>query len=126
MHGGSGLTDSDYKNVVANGISDVHFYSYLAADVWPELQKRTKELGRNPIYHEMMEWTIEYYFNAAKKVMDTLNSTNKAGTSCGESLYLDIIKIFRKENTINCSNGNLNSIISEIVAEVLKNMDIRR
>jgi fructose/tagatose bisphosphate aldolase len=42
MHGGSGLTERDYKNVVANGISDVHFYSYLAAGVWPELEKRAK------------------------------------------------------------------------------------
>lgn len=126
MHGGSGLTPEDYKNVVANGISDIHFYSYLAADVWPELQKRTKEIGRNPIYHEIMGWTIEYYFNAAKKVMDMLNSSNKANATSEKSLYFDVIKHYKKEGTGQFNSDNLNTIIHDIVAEVLKNLEIRR
>lgn len=126
MHGGSGLTVKDYKNVVANGISDVHFYSYLAAGVWPELERRTKEKGRNPIYHEMMSWTIEYYFNEAKKVIDMLDSSDKASTAFGNSIYFDIIKKFRKENLNQINQENLTSMIRDIISEVLKNVEIRR
>lgn len=92
LHGGSGLTDNDYKDLVKNGISDIHFYSYLAADVWPEVQKRSKELNRNPIYHEVIAWSIEYYYQAGKKVMDLLNSSEKADAICANSLYTDIIE----------------------------------
>lgn len=92
MHGGSGLTAADYKNVVENGISDVHFYSYLAAGVWPELKKRTEEIGRDPIYHELMNWTIEYYFNAAGNVIDMLDSANRANIVDEKSIYTDLIK----------------------------------
>ncbi|HEX2945217.1 MAG TPA: class II fructose-bisphosphate aldolase [Clostridia bacterium] len=126
MHGGSGLTAADYRNVVENGISDVHFYSYLAAGVWPELKKRTEEIGRDPIYHELMNWTIEYYFKAAGNVIDMLNSANRANIGAGKSIYSDLIKIFKKQNTNKTKPENLNSIISEIVAEVLKNMEVRR
>ena len=126
MHGGSGLTAKDYKNVVANGIADVHFYSYLAANVWPELERRAKEIGRSPIYHEIMSWTIEYYFNEAKKVIDMLDSSNKANTACEKSLYFELIKKYKKENSDQINQENLNSIIREIISEVLKNVEIRR
>lgn len=126
LHGGSGLTEKDYRNVVANGISDVHFYSYLAAGVWPELERRTKEIGRSPIYHEMMSWTIEYYYNEAKKVIDMLESSNKSNTACQNSIYFDIINKFKKENTNQINPENLNSMIREIISEVLKNVEIRR
>ncbi|MHB8065823.1 MAG: class II fructose-bisphosphate aldolase [Ruminiclostridium sp.] len=126
MHGGSGLTAKDYKNVVANGMSDVHFYSYLSDGVWPEFERKTKEIGRSPKYHEIMSWTIEYYFNETKKVIDMLDSSNKASTTCQNSIYFDIIKTFQKQNTNQIDSENLNSMIREIINEVLKNVEIRR
>lgn len=78
LHGGSGLTTADYKNLIKNGISDVHFYSYLAAGVWPSLKEKAGSSCKNPIYHEIMKWTIEYYINAGKNVMDLMESTGKA------------------------------------------------
>lgn len=78
MHGGSGLTDYDYKNVVKNGISDVHFYSYIASNIWPYWKNKISTINRNPIYHEIIEWTTQYYYEEAGKVMNILGSTNKA------------------------------------------------
>jgi fructose-bisphosphate aldolase class II len=126
MHGGSGLTERDYKNVVANGISDIHFYSYLAAGVWPDLEKRTRALGRSPIYHEVINWTIEYYYNEAKKVIDMLDSYNKAAAAPKESIYLDILKKYKKESgSAQVNTDSLNVMIREIVNEVLKNVNIK-
>lgn len=127
MHGGSGLTEKDYRNCVANGISDIHFYSYLAAGVWPELEKRVKQLGRNPIYHEIMSWTIEYYINEANKVIDMLDSANKSNAKTQSSLYMDVLKKYRKTGgSSQMDQDNLSVMIREIINEVLKNVDIRR
>lgn len=92
LHGGSGLTVQDYKNVIKNGISDVHFYSYLAADVWPEVKEKADNLGESPVYHQMIEWTIEYYIKAGGNVMDILESTQKAKECCGHSIYSAAVK----------------------------------
>jgi ketose-bisphosphate aldolase len=96
MHGGSGLTADDYRKVVANGINDIHFYSYLAANVWSGLVKRASETGREPIYHEIISWVVEYYFEEAKKVIDMLDSSGKAIPVCNNSIYFDIIDKYKK------------------------------
>jgi hypothetical protein len=74
-----------------------------------------------------MSWTIEYYYNEAKKVINMLDSYNKVNSSCSNSIYLDIIKKFNKDN--NNSNqinqDNLNLMIREIINELLKNVDIK-
>jgi len=91
MHGGSGLSEKDYKAIVAHGISNIHFYTYLAIGVWPDLEKRTNEIGRHPSYREIIKWTIEYYHHEAKKVMDMLDSTDKATVANRKSVYSDTI-----------------------------------
>jgi fructose-bisphosphate aldolase class II len=110
LHGGSGLSVNDYKNVMKNGISDVHFYSYLASDVWPELKNRSESLGRGPIYHEIMEWTIEYYIKAGGNVMDILESSQKASIFCDRSLYSDMLIEVRPDNKQNVAEVDVKKI----------------
>lgn len=90
MHGGSGLTEQDYRAVVAHGVSNIHFYSYLAAGVWPEIEAKTREKGKTPVYHDMIGWTIEYYYKEAIKVIDMLDSIGKASEISDCSIFSKI------------------------------------
>ena len=120
LHGGSGLTVQDYNNVMKNGISDVHFYSYLAADVWPHIKKKAEALGKNPVYHEIMEWTIEYYIKAGGDVMDILESSQKASVCSGKSLFSEMLTQSKPSSKLNVSEldvEKLTKLILEVISQ---------
>jgi len=76
MHGGSGLTANDYKGVVESGISNIHFYTAIAIKVWRHLQESVGD-RETPVYHELVDLTVDHFYNAAVNVIDMLGSAGK-------------------------------------------------
>ncbi len=75
LHGGSGLTDSDFVNAIQNGISKVNIFTDLClAGERAMKQGLEKELG----YLETRNLKVEYIKEAAKKKILTFGAANKA------------------------------------------------
>ncbi len=78
MHGGSGLSASDYRQVIESGISNIHFYTAIASGVWPYINQKAKAAQTIPLYHEIVDWTVDHFYHEAVHVMDILGSTGRA------------------------------------------------
>lgn len=78
MHGGSGLTESEYKRCIECGISNIHFYTYVTLGLWDHLRQSVGIPQANPVYHQFVDWTIEYFYKQTVNVIKMLGSENKA------------------------------------------------
>lgn len=78
MHGGSGLTAADYRQAVASGISNIHFYTAIAIRVWDHLQSSAGNSEAGPVYHEMVANTVDFFCLEATRVIDMLGSAGQA------------------------------------------------
>jgi len=79
MHGGSGLTEDEYRRVIAAGISNIHFYTRVASGVWGELQRVAGGDQVAPMYHTLVERTCDHFYREALSVIDMLGSAGRAG-----------------------------------------------
>lgn len=73
MHGGSGLTERQYRDCIECGISTIHFYTGIAIGVWKHLRKSVGD-EEKPVYHELMEYTMDYFYNETVNIIDMLGS----------------------------------------------------
>lgn len=78
MHGGSGLTAMEYRQAIASGISNIHFYTAIAIRVWDHLQSSVSNSEARPVYHELVAYTVDYFCQEAAKVIEMLGSTGQA------------------------------------------------
>lgn len=77
MHGGSGLTPEQYLSCIDAGISNVHFYSAIARGLWDHLRNEAQAKHHSPAYHELVQYTQEYFYENAFRVMEMLGSVGK-------------------------------------------------
>jgi fructose-bisphosphate aldolase class II len=78
MHGGSGLTQTEYRSCIGAGISTIHFYTGIAVGVWEHLVKSVKENAPDPVYHEIVGYTIDYFYDQTLNVINMLKSSGMA------------------------------------------------
>lgn len=78
MHGGSGLTENDYKHCIECGISNIHFYTYVTLGMWEHLKHAVGNIEAKPVYHQFVDWTIDYFYKQTVNVINMLGSENKA------------------------------------------------
>lgn len=52
MHGGSGVSDEDYRKTIKNGIRKINYYSYMSKDAVKAVQKMLSE-GDVTYYHDL-------------------------------------------------------------------------
>lgn len=52
MHGGSGLTHDDYRNVIKAGINKINYYTYMSYDGFAAAKKLAEEQGTG-FFHDM-------------------------------------------------------------------------
>jgi fructose-bisphosphate aldolase class II len=80
MHGGSGLTAREYRGAIESGISNIHFYTGIAVGVWGYLKRVVGDAGTDPIYHELVGWTMDHFYEATVNVIDMLGSAGRCVT----------------------------------------------
>lgn len=123
MHGGSGLTVTEYRNCIDAGISTIHFYTGIAIGVWGHLKKNIGENIKDPVYHEIVQQIIEYFYQQTLHVIDMLRSADKA------SLRLEAAETTPTQpDCLNpaISESDLIDVITEAVCSVLKKDGILR
>jgi ketose-bisphosphate aldolase len=112
MHGGSGLTEAEYRRCIECGISNIHFYTYVTLGLWEHLKQSVGVLDSKPVYHQFVGWIIEYFYKQTENVIDMLGSGNKAGSidSCAGL-----------SGNVKISTEDISSIVREVF-EKLKNI----
>lgn len=78
MHGGSGLADAYYPEIVAAGISNIHFYSGVAGHAWSTLKAKIGEHDPFPPYHEVVAHSVEFFCQTTKHIIGLLGSIGRA------------------------------------------------
>jgi len=81
MHGASDLPDEAYPQIVANGISKVHFWSgpskLAVENLRGKLAEKRKE--SDPVgYHEVFGWNVDFFREITRKYLVLLNAAGKA------------------------------------------------
>jgi fructose-bisphosphate aldolase class II len=76
MHGGSGLGERDYAELVDCGIAKFGYYTSLARGACEHLRALLGGGGRRTVaYHELLSGTIDYFYAETKKLLDYLRAT---------------------------------------------------
>jgi fructose-bisphosphate aldolase class II len=68
MHGGSGLSDTDFHEAIANGVTKINYYTNLALFVGNEI-KRQIAGESEPFYHNIMMRTQQAVYEDTRKVI---------------------------------------------------------
>ena len=55
MHGGSGVSDEDFRTAIANGIRKINYYSYMANS---GVQAAKEILAENPTYYHDVAFAV--------------------------------------------------------------------
>ena len=97
MHGGSGVSDEDYRKVIAGGIRKINYYTYMAKAAGENVEQHF-QMNRFPIskdgkdyeviytvvekskakptfYHDIVNWGIQAMKNNAMKAMKVFTET---------------------------------------------------
>ncbi len=69
MHGGSGLSDSDYENAIKNGIRKINYYTYEAMAGGRGVYSAVKEKPEGLQFHEVAACATEYMRQDVLRVM---------------------------------------------------------
>jgi fructose-bisphosphate aldolase class II len=78
MHGASGLTESDYANVIGSGISKINYYTAMARRVSNNVKELMAEADpETNIYHNLISATIDFFYKDTKKLLHTLRCSGQ-------------------------------------------------
>lgn len=59
MHGGSGISDADFKKCIDRGVRKINFYTYMAKAGGAEVQKRCAQEQGIVYYHDVTKWGVK-------------------------------------------------------------------
>ncbi|WP_312503200.1 class II fructose-bisphosphate aldolase [Lacrimispora sp.] len=59
MHGGSGVSDQDFKKCIENGVRKINYYTYLAKAGGMHVKEKAMEAEGYVYYHDVTLWGIE-------------------------------------------------------------------
>ncbi|MGL6220552.1 MAG: class II fructose-bisphosphate aldolase, partial [Lacrimispora sphenoides] len=59
MHGGSGVSDQDFRKCINNGVRKINYYTYLAKAGGMHVKEKAMESEGYVYYHDVTLWGIE-------------------------------------------------------------------
>lgn len=59
MHGGSGVSDQDFRRCIENGVRKINYYTYLAKAGGMHVKEKAMEAEGYVFYHDVTLWGIE-------------------------------------------------------------------
>lgn len=79
VHGGSGLSDEEYRNSIKNGISKINYYSVMSFNVTNGLKKYLDSTNKQQIFlYDVDTKIIELVKDDIKNKIEVFGSKNKA------------------------------------------------
>ncbi|MFT4007352.1 MAG: class II fructose-bisphosphate aldolase [Lacrimispora sp.] len=59
MHGGSGVSDGDFRKCIERGVRKINYYTYLAKAGGMHVKEKAMETGEYVFFHDITLWGIE-------------------------------------------------------------------
>ena len=59
MHGGSGVSDEDFKKCIANGVRKINYYTYLAKAGGMYVKEKCADAGEYVFFHDVTQWAVQ-------------------------------------------------------------------
>lgn len=78
LHGGSGLTDEDFKSAIDGGICKINYYTSMALNAAKHTQRMLNEAKNTVFYHNMMLFAVQSVQQEVEFVMKLFESSGKA------------------------------------------------
>lgn len=78
LHGGSGVSDEDFKLCIQNGIVKINYFSNVSHLVASTIKKNLQEKTTNVYYQDIVKWTEEAFKNRVKDRMKLFGCVNRA------------------------------------------------
>ncbi len=73
MHGGSGVSQEDYRKVIQNGVRKINYYTYMSRAGGETIREKLSEMEGPAFYHDITGWAIEAMKEDAMKAMKVFN-----------------------------------------------------
>jgi fructose/tagatose bisphosphate aldolase len=77
MHGGSGLDFSVYPEIIQAGITKLGYYTAMARSAAVEIGISLQKAGSGAAYHDLINWSIDYHYQAGKELFTLFGSAGK-------------------------------------------------
>ncbi len=79
LHGGSGVSDQDFRKCVEKGwISKINYFSNVSHAVALKVKEKLQAKGNEVYYQDIFEWSRETFKDVVKNRMEVFGSINKA------------------------------------------------
>lgn len=78
MHGGSGLSEADYRKVIECGISKINYYSVMGKNASSSLKNTVENACPNSVYHEIIDWSVDFFDDFSAHIYDVFGCAGKA------------------------------------------------
>jgi fructose-bisphosphate aldolase class II len=78
MHGGSGLSEEDFKGSIQSGISKINYYTGMAVNCAERLKEELLTADGKAFYHNLMMTAINTFYEDARKTIRLFGSNGKA------------------------------------------------
>ncbi len=79
MHGGSGLNNSDYIQIIRNGISKINYYSVMGREGIAHIKGQLTGKCPNAVYHELISTSIDIFDDTSAVIYELFQCKGKAG-----------------------------------------------
>lgn len=73
MHGGSGVSEEDYRKVIQNGVRKINYYTYMSRAAGETIRKKLSHMEGSAFYHDITVWAIDAMKEDAMKAMRVFN-----------------------------------------------------
>lgn len=77
LHGGSGMSESDFKNAITNGISMIHINTEIRVAFTESLKKSIKEMPEETTPYKILTPSVEAMKKVIEEKLKIFNSVNK-------------------------------------------------
>ncbi len=61
LHGGSGLSEDDYRRIIECGISKINYYSVMGKTAVSSLKETVEKSCPNAVYHQVIDWGVDFF-----------------------------------------------------------------
>lgn len=69
MHGGSGVSEEDYRKVISNGVRKINYYTYMSRAAGEDIRKKLRDMEGTAFYHDITSWAIDAMKEDAMRAM---------------------------------------------------------
>lgn len=79
MHGASGLTEEEYPEIIASGISKVCYYTAMGLGAADDLREMFADSDQDPVvYHHLISRSIDFFYAYTQWLLDLLGCSGAA------------------------------------------------